>query len=228
MEIKFETEIHKKLPNLKVLVVEATILNRESEPDIEELLAETERDILSAYELGDIKNRPGIKATREAYKILGKDPNRYRPSTEALCRRIVRGLGLYRVNAAVDVINVLSILTGYSIGGFDADKIAGNRLTLGIGEEGEPYEAIGRGLLNIASLPVFRDAVAGVGTPTSDNERTKLGLESRNLLMTINMYGEEMPVDQTEALTRRMLETYLAATDIKCKIAKVDEDIKNL
>lgn len=218
MEVLFETEIKEKLSELKVLVVEANITNRPSGADVVELLERTEREIASILELGDVKNRPGIAATRAAYKILGKDPNRYRPSTEALCRRIVRGLGLYRVDAAVDVINVLSILTGYSIGGFDADKIEGNVITLGVGREGEPYEAIGRGQLNISALPVFRDAIGGIGTPTSDNERTKLSVDSRHLLMTINIYGEDMPVMQTEELTRQLLETYLDATDIKFKI----------
>ena len=61
----------------------------------------------------------------------------------------------------------------YSIGGFDADKFVGDTLTLGVGRAGEPYEGIGRGLLNIEGLPVYRDAEGGVGTPTSDNERTK-------------------------------------------------------
>ena len=28
-------------------------------------------------------------------------------------------------------------------------------------------------MLNIEGLPVYRDAVGGIGTPTSDNERTK-------------------------------------------------------
>ena len=37
-------------------------------------------------------------------------------------------------------------------------------MTLGVGREGEPFEGIGRGELNIAHMPVYRDAVGGVGT----------------------------------------------------------------
>lgn len=61
-------------------------------------------------------------------------------------------------------------------------------LTLGIGREGEPYEGIGRGPLNIAGLPVYRDAIGGIGTPTSDHERTKLSLETTQLLALVNGY----------------------------------------
>ena len=52
------------------------------------------------------------------------------------------------------------------------DKIAGGSLVLGGGREGEIYHGIGRGELNIAGLPVYRDAVGGIGTPTSYEERS--------------------------------------------------------
>ena len=86
---------------------------------------------------------------------------------------MLQGKELYQIDTLVDLVNLASIAFGYSIGGFDADKFVGDTLTLGIGREGEPYEGIGRGMLNIAGLPVYRDAQGGVGTPTSDNERTK-------------------------------------------------------
>ncbi len=169
---------------------------------------------LSGPELSDINKRPGIKATRDVYKALGKEPNRYRPSSEALCRRAVKGLELYRINALVDLINVLSLLSGYSIGGFDASKIDGDVLTLGVGREGEPFEAIGRGMLNICGMPVYRDNTGGIGTPTSDNERTKLDLSTTRLLMCINIYGEEMPADDVAGMAVNLLEKYAEANNI--------------
>lgn len=168
--------------------------------------------------MADINRRPGIAATRIAYKALGKEPNRYRPSTEALCRRFVKGLELYRTLALIDLVNLLSVFSGHSIGGFDADKIIGDTLTLGVGREGEPYEAIGRGQLNIACLPVWRDAIGGVGTPTSDNDRTKITPETRRLLLTINIYGADLPDDEIMAMCRRLLEQYADARDIKFSI----------
>ena len=137
------------------------------------------------------------------------------PSAEALCRRAVKGLELYRTLTVIDLINLLSMVTGHSIGGFDADKIAGDRLILGVGRAGEPYEAIGRGLLNIEGLPVYRDTVGGVGTPTSDNDRTKLSPDSRRLLMTVNMYGSsEVTPEEVEAMARRLLTDYAGSKDI--------------
>ncbi|MGM9852676.1 MAG: phenylalanine--tRNA ligase beta subunit-related protein [Muribaculaceae bacterium] len=130
---------------------------------------------------------------------------------------MVKGMELYRTSAVIDLINLLSVACGHSIGGFDADRIDGDTVTLGIGREGEPYEAIGRGPLNIAGMPVWRDNTGGIGTPTSDNDRTKLSPGTRHLLMIVNMYGSEMPVPDIEFLATRLLTTYANATNIKIK-----------
>ena len=135
-----------------------------------------------------------IRALGEQYKATltnkacGKDPSRYRPASEQLIRRMLQGKELYQIDTLVDLINLASIRFGYSIGGFDASKFVGDTLTLGIGRAGEPYEGIGRGMLNIEGLPVYRDAEGGVGTPTSDNERTKITIDTRHLVVLINGY----------------------------------------
>ena len=105
-----------------------------------------------------IKHISGIEATRRVYKACGKDPSRYRPSNEQLVRRILQGKELWTVNTAVDIGNLVSIDYGYSVGCFDYDKIQGNDIVLGVGRAGEPYEGIGRGVLNRrhAGLSRFR------------------------------------------------------------------------
>ena len=143
------------------------------------------RQTLTTETLKDIS---GIAATRQVYRACGKDPSRYRPAAEALIRRILQGKQLYQINTLVDLVNLASIRYGYSIGGFDADKFEGDTLTLGVGRAGEPYEGIGRGTINIEGLPVYRDAVGGVGTPTSDNERTKIDDNTTHLVVLINGY----------------------------------------
>lgn len=218
-EISFEIEpqVAACAPRLTVLVMEARVCNGpttdalwgELEAAAAALRADTPMDM--------VNKRPAIAATRTAYKALGKEPNRYRPSAEALCRRCVKGLELYRSLAVIDLINLMSILTGHSIGGFDRDSIQGDVLRLGSGRPDEPYEAIGRGQLNIHCLPVIRDAVGGIGTPTSDNDRTKLSADTSRLLMTINLYSGPEDAGMMEALARRLLTAYASATDITCK-----------
>lgn len=161
------------------------------------------------YTISSIKEMPSIQATRTAYKRCGKDPSRYRPSGEALVRRMLNGHNLYQINTAVDLVNLASIAYGYSIGGFDKDKIQGHTLTLGIGKAGEPYEGIGRGPLNIEGLPVYRDTMGGIGTPTSDHERTKLSLESQRILAIVNGYdGNREQVRACAEFMQELLQKY--------------------
>lgn len=220
MEIKFEPVICEAAPALQVVTIEANVSNAPTSDELWSLLDRAAADLRSVSELADINKRPGIRATREAYKVCGKEPNRYRPSSEALSRRAVKEMELYRIDSLVDLINLVSLQSGYSIGGFDMDKIEGEVLTLGVGREGEPFEGIGRGTLNIAGMPVYRDAVGGVGTPTSDNERTKISLSTTRLLMVINIYGVEMPVDDVVGLSVSLLEKYAGATDVRVKCYK--------
>ncbi|WP_290090272.1 phenylalanine--tRNA ligase beta subunit-related protein [uncultured Duncaniella sp.] len=214
MDIRIEDTIRQAAPGLLVVAIEADVTNGETSEELWALLNRAAADIRDITELPDINRRPGIRATRDAYKALGKEPNRYRPSAEALCRRVVKGMELYRINALVDLINLVSLLSGYSIGGFDADRIQGEVLSLGVGRQGEPFEAIGRGELNIACMPVYRDSIGGIGTPTSDNERTKLDLSTRRLLMCVNVYGEEMPVEDTVRMIVDSLERFADAKNI--------------
>ena len=165
----------------------------------------------------DINKFSTIYATRNTYKKLGKDPNRYRPSAEALRRRILKGVELYKINTLVDAINLISLKTGYSIGGFDACLIMGS-LELGVGEKDEKFEAIARGLLNIEGLPVYRDSIGGIGTPTSDEERTKISLKSNKLLMLLNAYSGKEGLEEAIDYSKYVLEKYVEAENIKVRI----------
>lgn len=197
-------EIKQAAPQLRVLAIEADIINEPTSDLLWTAICETGRQLRENVKIEDINKLPGIHATRLAYKACGKEPNRYRPSAEALTRRVVKGLDLYRTLYAIDLINLISLKTGHSIGGFDADKIQGDTLTLGIGREGEEFDAIGRGPLNIAYLPIYRDAIGGIGTPTSDCERTKLSSDTTRLLMIVNIYD---PATDLPSLTQSLLTT---------------------
>jgi len=156
------------------------------------------------YTTESIKQVPSIQATRSIYKVLGKDPSRYRPSGEALVRRVLQGKDLYQIDTAVDLINLASIEFGYSIGGIDYDKVQGDTVTLGVGKKDEPYEGIGRGQLNVEGLPVYRDKLGGFATPTSDNERTKMELTTTHLLAFVNAYDGN--ASNAEACAKRIVE----------------------
>ena len=209
MKIIVTEEIDSVCPDFVGACLEARVENSPyCQPLWDEInnLGEKYRQTLTTESLKDIN---GIAFTRKVYRACGKDPSRYRPAAEALIRRMLKGKTLYQIDTLVDLINLASIAFGYSIGGFDADKIVGNTLTLGIGKENEPYEGIGRGMMNIAGLPVYRDVQGGVGTPTSDNERTKISLKTTHLLVLINGYdSDEDHVRRNAEYIQQLLRKY--------------------
>uniref|UniRef100_UPI003FF0628F B3/B4 domain-containing protein n=1 Tax=Prevotella sp. TaxID=59823 RepID=UPI003FF0628F len=209
MEIIVEDKIETVCPSFVGACVEADVENSAYSEELWKLIDEQCEKFRQTLTTDTVKDISAIAATRRVYKACGKDPSRYRPSSEALIRRVLQGKQLYQIDTLVDLINLASITYGYSIGGFDAGKFSGDTLSLGVGREGEPYEGIGRGMLNIAGLPVYRDAIGGVGTPTSDNERTKMGLATRRLVALVNGYdGNEETVRATAQLIIRLVERF--------------------
>ena len=209
MKIIVSNEIELACPGFVGACVEAEVENTlYCEPLWEEIRQLCE-EYKQRFDTVNIKEMPSIAATRRVYKACGKDPSRYRPAAEALIRRVVQGKELYQRDTLVDLINLASMRFGYSIGGFDASKFVGDTLTLGIGKAGEPYEGIGRGMINIEGMPVYRDALGGVGTPTSDHERTKIGLETSHLLVLINGYdGDEEHVRDNAEYIKSLLQRF--------------------
>ena len=217
MKVSISSLVSEACPGMQAGIIKASVINSETSDALwDELQAEAAR-IAATYATDTLSKRPAIAGTRQAYKTFGKDPARYRVSSEALCRRAIRGLDLYRINTLVDLINVVSMRSGYSIGGFDADRIEGD-MTLGVGTADDLFYGIGRGQLNIEGMPVYRDNVGGVGTPTSDNERTKITMDTTHLLITINAYAPEMPLEECMQWTIELLNKYAQATDVQSYI----------
>ena len=209
MNIVVSEEIKQVCPVFVGAAVEAQVVNSPYCEELWDEIHEWEERFRQELTTESLKELSGIAATRRVYKACGKDPSRYRPASEQLIRRMLQGKELYQIDTLVDLVNLASIVYGYSIGGFDADKMVGDTLTLGIGREGEPYEGIGRGLLNIAGLPVYRDQQGGVGTPTSDNVRTKMTLQTTHLLVLINGYdGREDRVRQNAEFIQQLVRRY--------------------
>ncbi len=215
LKIEVSDELKQVWPQFKGAAVFAKVKNTSYNEALWKRIGEFTELYRSRYTIDSIKDMPAIQATRQAYKKCGKDPSRYRPSSEALCRRILRGIPLYQIDTLVDLINLASINSGHSIGGFDLDKIQGNSLVLGIGRAGEPYEGIGRGELNIEGMPVYRDAIGGVGTPTSDNERTKLSIETKHLLAIMNGYSGSEGLEESVDFMIGLLKDFAGAEEIK-------------
>lgn len=213
-KIEIEAELKEICPSLRLGIIQCKVNTIEECPDLWQLINQSTMQIQENLAIAGIKDIPSIASSKIGYRAIGKDPSRYRLSAEALLRRIVKGNNLYRINNVVDLLNLVSIKSGFSIGGYNADKIEGS-IRFGIGKAGEAYEGIGRGSLNIDKLPIFRDSSGAFGSPTSDSLRTQIDENCNNFLMIIISFQEEKDLPETIDLATHLLKKYANAEQIQ-------------
>ena len=207
IDFTISSEIRYVLKTCRLGIIQANVVVEDSTSALLNEIDIQIRTIREKISIEEVSSVPLIEQTKSAYRLLGKDPSRYRPSAEALTRRIVQGKGLYRVNNIVDLLNLVSIRSGYSIGGYDAHQISGN-ISLSKGSENEPYEAIGRGFLNIHQLPVLRDSKGAFGSPTSDSQRTMVRESTQNFIMVFFDLFSDNRLDEALQMSGDYLEKF--------------------
>jgi DNA/RNA-binding domain of Phe-tRNA-synthetase-like protein len=212
VNISISTELKEHCPKLRLYCIESDVLVSESDAKLTSEIADRIKQINESLVIEEICKLPAIEASRKAYKACGKDPARYRLSAEALLRRVVSGKDLYQINNVVDQLNLVSISTGFSIGGYDAGQIQG-KISFGVGRPDEPYSGIGRGELNIENLPVFRDEIGAFGTPTSDSVRTEVTDQTKRFLMILIDFGSDNQLEVAAQMAIDLLNKYCFASN---------------
>jgi DNA/RNA-binding domain of Phe-tRNA-synthetase-like protein len=159
--------------------------------------------VAERYQGAVISEIPTVKAVRAIFHRTGVDPTRYRPSSEALLRRVVKGKGLYFINSAVDVVNYFSMKTMLPMGVFDADRVK-PPVEFRAGREGETYQGVGRDVLNLAGFPLLADAKGPFGSAVSDSVRTRVTEGTTRLLWaTFVPFGESADSEEFAAMMIR-------------------------
>lgn len=214
-ELRIDEEMKKLWPATRVGCLQYRV---KVEKKNEELWKYLKKDIFrktkdEIFDYG-VNEIPNIKESRAAYKAFGKDPSRYRVSSEALIRRIGQGKGLYEVNTVVDVNNLISIESGFSAGSYDVEKL-GDRLVFRIGKKGETYQGIGKDEVNIEALPVLSDEDGAIGSSTSDSRRAMITEDAREVLTLIYSFSDNQDLEKAIESGKKYLEAYAKAEDIQ-------------
>lgn len=169
------------------------------------------------YTVAEIQTRTRIAQTRACCRALGKDAHRYRNSAESMCRRIVRGKGLYRINNVVDCNNLLSIQTGYSMGVYDLTQVQG-AVRWCVSEAGAHYAGIGKEQVNIECLPVLADALGYFGNPNSDSTRCMVTEGRKPLLLCVYGFGGLQGLEDVLEQARQLFADYCSGTAFETQI----------
>jgi DNA/RNA-binding domain of Phe-tRNA-synthetase-like protein len=215
-KISISNQLTQKVSDIELACIECEVEIQSFNKELWNEIQQKINGFAAKLNIENIKDIPAISASRIAYKACGKDPARYRLSAEALLRRVVNRNEIYQINNVVDLLNLVSISTGFSIGGYDADKIEGD-IVYGIGNANEPYMGIGRGELNIEDMPVFRDEIGAFGTPTSDSERTAVSLKTKRFLMIIIDYAPSPKLTEASSFAKKLLVKYANAKNFDIK-----------
>ena len=213
VDITISSEFYVKWPGIKLACIECELEPVEHHTELWTAIKDICKQLRSEIKIDDVGKIPAIQSSRKAYKACGKDPARYRLSAEALMRRVIKGNNLYQINNVVDIVNLASVKTGFSIGGYDVDQIEG-AVNLGVGRTNEPYEGIGRGELNIDGLPVLRDNISAFGSPTSDSLRTSVTLNTKHFLMVFFGFGAHNLLDEALIFSEGLLIKFANASNI--------------
>ena len=156
----------------------------------------------------------GIRGSRAAYKAFGRNPGRYRVSSEALIRRVRRGDELYHINSVVDVNNLVSVESGLSVGSYDLSKVHG-AITFRKAEHGEGYTGIGKDFLDMENMLVLADDEGIFGSSMSDSTRAMVTEEAHDILVVIYCFEKDIDLEALLKEAGTAFERFAAVTDIE-------------
>ena len=184
-EVKIDPQLWKVYPEIRLGVMQFTAAVQEPDGRFwshmdKEVLPQV-RQAIEGKEWSEI---PGIRGSRAAYKAFGRNPGRYRVSSEALIRRVRRGDELYHINSVVDVNNLLSVKSGLSVGSYDLDKLCGS-VILRKAEAGEGYTGIGKDFIDMENMLVLADDQGIFGSSMSDSTRAMVTESTRHVLVVV-------------------------------------------
>lgn len=217
--ITIDNKLSKICPNIQLGCIQYTATVKKENKELWEEISNIAKNIESSMVIEDIAKEKNIYNSRQLYKKLGKEPNRYRISSESLLRRILQKKGLYKINNIVDCNNLISITSKFSVGSYDVDKI-GQNLTLKIGSKLDSYKGIGKDIINTENLPVFADENGAYGSPTSDSERAMITDNTKNILtVLISFENDNLENHMKNAI--EILEKYANAKNIETNISEV-------
>lgn len=169
------------------------------------------REAIEGKEWNEI---PGVRGSRAAYKAFGRNPGRYRVSSEALLRRVRRGDSLYHVNSVVDVNNQISVMSGLSVGSYDLDRIRGT-IMFRKAEKGEGYKGIGKEFLDMENMLVLADEEGIFGSSMSDSTRAMVTEDTKQVLVVIYCFEDSIDLSAVLKNGKEAFEVFAEVSDVE-------------
>lgn len=160
-------------------------------------------ELRERWTVGELGSHPVVSAMRRRFKAAGTDPSRYRPSSEALLRRLLKGEEMPAIHPLVDLNNQLSIELAVPCCVLRAGSFA-FPVTLRAGCAGETLDSM-RGPLDLAGKPLLEDADGPFGTPITDGHRVKVLPDTARCWLVAYLPDETVSPEETSARLDQIL-----------------------
>jgi len=211
LEIHISQELCTLVPNFKVGVIHyRNIKVGESPQMIKGRMQLFQESLYLELEDRNVNDLEGIKEWRQIFKTIGKDPNRYRHSAEALYRRVKKQNYLQPVNSSIDLNNFFSLQYEMPIGIYDLEKLTGD-ITIRLGNEEEEYNGLNGRPNSLHRLIVNVDENGPFGSPFVDSERTCVYEETTSALQIIYLrpsLNKEDAQNMVESLMKMYIQVH--------------------
>ena len=134
------------------VVIAKDVRNGASSPSLIAKLRSAEETVRDELDIEGLPGHPRIASWREAYRSFGAKPSKFRPSMEALIRRVLRGEELRSIHALVDIGTIVSIRHLVPSGGHAIDVLggdislrpaSGNEIFVPFGSDQEEHPEVG-------------------------------------------------------------------------------------
>ncbi len=158
------------------------------EADLATLREESAQAARDHYDRITTSELPAIAGMRVLFRAAGTDPTRYRPSSEALLRRVMKGDPLPAIHPLVDLNNLVSLRLLAPCCVVDAGSVS-PPFTFRAGGPGESMESM-RGPFSLESKPMLEDESGPFGTPITDSERVKVRPDSEEIWLVVYLTGQ--------------------------------------
>ena len=192
IDVTIDEKLFETYPDIRLGLLQFKAEVKESDPAFWEYMDHDVqpqiKNAIAGKEWGDI---PGVRGSRAAYKAFGRNPGRYRVSSEALLRRVRRGDELYHINSVVDVNNLISVESGLSVGSYDLAHTQG-AIILRKAQNGEGYTGIGKDFLDMENMLVLADEKGIFGSSMSDSTRAMVTEQTKDVLVVIYCFEQDI------------------------------------
>lgn len=201
LSFRVEGEVLSRYPRVKIGVIAGRDVEiGDSDPELDDLVNRVIQDVKVGFVSEPVTGHPFIASWRAMYRSFGTTPGNYRPSAEGLLRRVLRGKGLPRINAAVDAYNALSLRHLLPMGGFDLDRVEGT-ISLRFSRGGEAFMPLGapEPEETYSGEPVYSDEARVLTRRWNhrDCDHTKITEDTSNIALFVDG-SEDVPRESVE------------------------------